>query len=312
MQCVGKKQFVGDLKPGDMVDSTFLLVEKESVRPYKRGFMFRATISDRTGSVPMVYFGDGDEDGTNQIWSSLKIGQLARVKGSRSDFNGRPQVTVNAASGLVEKEDGPYDEDDYITRSGRDDAEMRAELLGIIADVGDPEIRSLLEGFFNDDKFMERFATAPAAVTMHHNYRGGLLEHVLGMLKIARAVTSVHTELDKDYVVAGCILHDIGKIDSYAQEGMAAVYTDDGTLIGHISIGYKMVSDMMDGMIPPFPSDKRKKILHILLSHHGRLEWGSPVEPRMPEASAVHLVDNTDAKLKGIIQKQHPASQPGR
>lgn len=301
---MNKKQYIGDLRTGDVVDSQFLLIDKQAVKQYKNGFMFRARISDRTGAVQAIYFGDRDEDQTVAAWSPLKVGQLVSIKGIRGEYNGAPQVTISPSSGHIKREYGPYDKDDYVRESDRDLEEMRHELVGIIGEIGDPDIRALLKGFFADDVFLEEFSTAPAAVTMHHSYRGGLLEHVLGMIRISVAVAEIHRDLDADYLIAGCILHDIGKLRTYAQEGLAIVRTDDGNLIGHIAIGYQMVSDMMARTNPEMPYEKRQKILHMILSHHGRLEWGSPIVPAFPEADALHLVDSLDAKIKGALQRR--------
>lgn len=301
---MNKKQYVNDLRPGDTVNSQFLLIDKWPIKQYKNGFMFRARVSDKTGAVPIVYFGDKDENEANTIWSSLRVGQIISVKGSRSEFNGMPQVTVSPTSGLIKMEYGPYDKDDYVMESDRDISEMQRELVDIIDDIGDPDIRALLRGFFDDDEFLEEFGTAPAAVLMHHSYRGGLLEHVLGMIKISITVAEVHKELDADYLIAGCILHDIGKLRTYSQDGLAIINTDDGKMIGHIVIGYQMVSDMINRVDQQFPDHKKQRILHMILSHHGKQEWGSPITPASPEADALHLVDSLDAKVKGALQRQ--------
>ena len=193
-----------------------------------------------------------------------------------------------------------YDIDDFIPKTSKDIPQMIQSLKDEISKISDPHIKQLLESFSNDDEFMKRYSTAPAAKKMHHDYIGGLLEHVLNLIAASKIIQSSHPKLDLDLLVAACILHDIGKIDEY-EIGVKIDFSDDGRFYGHISIGYRLVAKMIE-KISDFPKELERKILHMILSHHGELEYGSPVKPNFLEAVAFHHIDNTDATIQHVEQ----------
>ena len=292
------KQFVRDLKPDIPVESCFAVEERKALKQYRGGYFFTLRVGDRTGSIDLKYWGGGEAE-VGRKYRSLAGGDVVRVAGRASEYGGVLEIAVNPPSGSVEKT-GSYDIADLQKASPRDVGKMKAELKGVIEGVGDARVRLLLKDFFDDAEFLEEYARAPAAASRHHNYAGGLLEHVLSMVRMAECVADIHPGLDRDLLVAGCILHDIGKVAEY-EIGPAVAYTDEGRLLGHISIGHKMVAERIARLGEPFPDALRRKILHMILSHHGRLEWGSPVPPRIPEAMALHRIDETDATLKHVL-----------
>ena len=179
------------------------------------------------------------------------------------------------------------------------------ELRGAIAGVGNGQVRALLESIF-DDGFMRRYSRWPAARRRHHGYLGGLIEHVLTMVSAARLFASRYDALDADLLVAGCILHDVGKLDEYTVDGAAIGSSADWRLAGHIHMGAAMVSRKMDE-IDGFDPVLRRKITHMILSHHGADSrgdpvYGSAVPPMFPEAVALHKIDDCDAKIKTAVE----------
>lgn len=294
-----KKQFIRDLKSGSSVYSDFAVQRKVPPIQYKNGFTFALDLTDKTGTVSLKYWGGRTREEVDQVYHSFEESDVIRVKGKASLYKDAMQISVNPPSDTIEKAYN-FDKADFLRASSRDIGDMQDELWRVIQKMDDTNIRRLLSNMFDDEELLAEYSKSPAAVRYHHNYEGGLLEHVLEMVRIARSVADVHPELDGDLLVAGCILHDIGKIKTYRMDTTIS-FTDEGKLLDHISIGYRMVADRID-MIDAFPNPQRQKILHMILSHHGKREWGSPVEPQFPEATALHHIDNMDAKLKMAIE----------
>ena len=293
------KLFVNELKSGDKVDSNFAVLEKQPVKEYKNGFMFTVKVSDKTDHMDVKYFGGTNKESVEGIWRGFDVGDIVHIIGEAGEWQNRTDVAINPESGKIEKTDD-FDPVDYVRKTEKDVGQMISQLKQIIEDVSDSDIKKLLKGFFDDSEFMKSFAAAPAAMSRHHNYVGGLLEHVLSLIEISKTVVKIYPKLNLDYLVAGCIFHDIGKIQEY-KVGLGITYSNNGKLLGHIPIGYKMVSDKID-KLESFPEVKAQKILHMILSHHGQLDWGSPIKPVFAEAVALHFIDNVDAKIKGVFQ----------
>lgn len=221
------------------------------------------------------------------------------VKGAATSYNGRLQLRLDKVRFVP---DGDVaDVSRFFPVSARPVPEMLAELDGHVAAVADPWIRRLLAALFVEDAELRRaFATAPAAKSMHHVYLGGLLEHTLSILGMAARACDHYPELNRDLVTAGVLLHDVGKTAELSyQRGFG--YTDIGNLLGHIPIETEWINREV-GKIPGFPEELRLHILHIVLSHHGRLEYGSPVLPKTPEALLVHYLDDLDGKLEVMFR----------
>jgi 3'-5' exoribonuclease len=187
---------------------------------------------------------------------------------------------------------------------------MLAELDGFIASVRDPWIQQLLQAMFvADAELRTAFAQAPAAKSMHHAFLGGLLEHTLSVLGMAERACTHYRELNRDLVLAGVLLHDVGKTAELSYRRTFG-YTDAGNLLGHIALEAEWISRAV-GKIPGFPEELRLQILHIVLSHHGRLEFGSPVLPKTPEALLVHYLDDLDGKLDTMFRALGEAAPGG-
>ncbi len=282
-----KRQYLRDLKAGVNVD-TILYCSRRDVKERRDGGPFLTfELRDRTGSVSAIMW-----DRIDDALRCVEPGGFYHVQGRLGEFQGRPQITVAAIYPAAPEE---IVREDFIatTRYGRD--ELMKELHGFIAGINDRHLRGLLDSFFGDDAFVGRFAESPAAANVHHAYLGGLLEHTVLMCRMAAALPGIYRELNADLLMAGIILHDIGKTAEYVYDA-AIDHTWDGRLIGHIVIGHDMVRERI-ARLPGFPDELARMLLHIIVSHHGQMEFGSPKTPKFAEALAVHFLDNLDARI---------------
>ena len=220
------------------------------------------------------------------------------VSGTVGEYNDRLQITVQSLKHVNTKDIVPQD---FIAACTQDIEKVKTEIRVYHRRVKTTCLKKLLDAFFDDPDFEKLFFTAPAAKRIHHAYLGGLAVHTLSMLKLAMHVQSVYPFLDLDLLITGCSLHDIGKIHEYTYARKIDMSTR-GRLLGHIMIGHDMVSEKIRNL-KDFPHDIRDKLLHMIISHHGRLEWGSPRLPMFAEALVLHHIDNLDSKV-AMFQKE--------
>ena len=216
-------------------------------------------------------------------------------------FQNRPQLSIHKLQPVPESE---IDIADFLPASKRDRDEMFRELQGLIAAFTNPHLKTLLESIFSDETIAMQFRTAPAAKTVHHGWVGGLIEHVLSLAQLAKFTGQHYAGIDMDLLLAGVFLHDIGKITelTYAR---SLGYSDEGQLLGHIVIGLQMVDEKIR-QIADFPPKLRELLLHMIISHHGQMDFGSPKVPVFPEAMLLHLIDNMDSKMecmRGLVER---------
>jgi len=291
-----KSPYVSELQPNQTVLGTFLVSYKD-IRQKKSGEPYLSlTLSDRTGELDAKMW-----DNAAEVLYTFDRDDFVRVKGLYQIFQNRPQLTVHKIQPVAESE---VDGTDYFPASKRDRDEMFRELQGWIAGLSHPHIKALLEAVFADEQIAARFRNAPAAKTVHHNWLGGLIEHVLSLCHLAKLAAAHYPHIDLDLLLAGVMLHDIGKIHelTYAR-GFG--YSSEGQLLGHITIGVSMVEEKLR-LLPDFPAPLRTLLLHMILSHHGELEFGSPKVPLFPEALLLHLLDNLDSKMecmRSLVEK---------
>ena len=303
-----KGQYVKDLQAGQRASGYFAVTSRSPPRRYnnKAGSWFGFKISDKTGEVDVKFWGKPEEDSVERVYSLVDVGSVISIRdGDVSTYNGQLQIALNAPEQVSEARD--YDPEELV-RAADDIEGMVARLREEIGAVRNPDIRRLLESVFDDD-FVGPYSRSPASRSHHHGYVGGLIEHSLSMASMAKEAARQHGQrLDGDLMVAGCLLHDIGKVHSY-RTGTVIESTAEGGLLGHIPIGAMLVGAKMDGL-DDFPPVLKNKILHMILSHHGSLEAGSPVQPRFPEALALHKIDDLDAQTKYAVQVkgQHDGS----
>ena len=288
-----KSQYISSLKPGEKVASEFVISNKAE-RSKKNGEKFcLLVLQDRSGLMDGVIWDEKVID-----FSSIREGDLISVDdGVVREYRSRMQIEISSITRLKAEEVRNWDDFEKTTK--KNIGQMVSELRGYIGSVENPHLKKLLEMFFEDKKFLEDFCNATAAVQYHHAYRGGLLEHTLSVLKICEMLSSHYENLSRDLLIAGAIFHDVGKMREYRLSVPIKV-TDEGKLLGHITIGYGMVLEKI-GSIKGFPADLKNRLLHIVLSHHGQKEFGSPRRPKTLEAFIVYHIDYMDADIGGFI-----------
>lgn len=282
-----KSPYANDLPLKQPVTATFLVHSKE-IRQKKSGEPYLSLVlGDRTGELDAKMW-----ENVAEVMDTFDRDDFVRVKGQLIVYQNRPQFTIHKVQRLSESD---VELEDFFPVSARDPEEMFSELRESIAGIQNSHIRALLELVFGDEKVAALYRKAPAAKTVHHAYLGGLLEHTLSLCALCRFAASHYKDLDLDLLLAGAILHDIGKI--YELDYSRSVsYTTEGQLLGHIVLGLRLLDEKLR-CLPEFPAKLRALLEHMILSHHGRLEFGSPKEPMFPEALLLHFLDDLDAKM---------------
>jgi len=293
---------VRDLTDGQDIDQILLVREVELRTKRGGGEFLRITFADKSGSLTAMVW-----DGVEQVKAVCPAGRPIRVIG-RHDVHPQygPQVTIRALRPAVE---GTYDLADLCPGPPRPVAQMEGDLRELLATVRDPHLRRLLDMIFGPDTHTWRaFRMAPAAKHYHQAYVHGLLEHALSVAQGVSAISQTFGRIDRDVAVTGALLHDVGKLEEYTRDPLRIEVTDTGRLHGHIPLGYYRVRRLIEDL-PGFPASKAEAILHIILSHHGSLEHGSPVVPSTREATLVHFVDNLGGRLGSFdrLEKELPA-----
>jgi 3'-5' exoribonuclease len=279
---------VNELEPNQLITTSFLVHSKE-IRQKKSGELYLSLVlGDRTGELDAKMW-----DNVSEVMDAFDRDDFVKVKGMIQIFHNRPQLTVHKVRRM---DDGEIEFADYFPSSRRDPGEMWDELRATVAGLSNPHLKALLEAMLDDEDIAWRYRRAPAAKQIHHAFLGGLIEHVLSVCALARATAPHYPNIDCDLLLAGIVLHDIGKIYELNYE-RGFSYSNDGQLIGHISIALRMVADKLRGL-PDFPPQLRSLVEHMILSHHGQLEFGSPKLPMFPEALMLHYLDDLDSKME--------------
>ncbi len=285
-----KSPYVGEMTPNDVITAQFLVTSKE-IRQKKTGEPYLSLqLADKTGELEAKMW-----DNVAEVMDTFDRDHFVKVKGLLQIYQKRAQFTIHRLRRLEEHE---VDFADYFPCADRDIDEMFAELRNIISGISNEHLRGLLNAIFDDAAIATPFKMAPAAKSIHHACRGGLLEHVLSLCTLAKMTTGHYGYVDPDLVLAGAILHDIGKIHelTYAR---SFGYSSEGQLLGHIVIGLRIIGDKVRH-VPGFPPKLRSLLDHLIISHHGELEFGSPKVPVFPEALLLHHLDNLDSKMEAM------------
>ncbi len=282
--------FVRELTDGQEIDQVLLVREREVRSGHDGGEYLRLTLGDRTGTLTAMVWED-----VGELSACCAPGARVRVAG-RYGVHQRygAQVAIRL---LRSAEPHEYEPADLLDGPPRALHRMEADLRELVATVQDPHLRALLDGILGPGApTWEAYRDAPAAKRYHQAYRHGLLEHCLGVAQAVSAISATFGGIDRDVAVTGALLHDIGKLDAYTSDPLAIDMTDLGKLQGEIPLGYYRVRRNIEEL-PGFPPELAVAVLHIILSHHGQLEHGSPVTPCTREATLVHMIDNLGGRL---------------
>jgi 3'-5' exoribonuclease len=292
------RRFVEQLADGDNVDDVFLVVDKQ-LRANRNGNLYiQLDLGDRSGTINARMWNAGEP-----LYKSFDAGDFLQVKGKVQLFQGSLQLIANT----LEKHDANRVElTDFLPHTKQDVSKLLERLKAGVRKVTDPHLRALAETYFIDDAFMRAFARCPAGVKVHHAYVGGLLEHVVTMMDVADRVLPLYPEVNRDLVVMGVFLHDSGKVRelSFARN---FAYSDEGQLLGHLTLGIEMLAEK-ESQVPeltgePFPPELLLRLKHLILSHHGEPEFGSPKVPMTPEAVALHAIDLMDSRIHIAVRE---------
>ncbi len=296
-----QEQRVAELTPGNPVEGHFLVVRKDLRNGANAGRYLDCTLCDITGQrVPARVW-----DKAEEMAGQFAVGDVVLVKGLATSYRGELQIQVKG----VRREEG-IDPAQFLPRSAQDPAVLEQRVEAVIGSITDPHLRELLLRLFADESFRRLFFTAPGAKALHHAYIAGLAEHTVEVLAICERVAEVFPQLDRDLLLTAAVLHDIGKIEELSWSA-AFDYTDAGSLIGHIVLGERRVLREVE-QIEDFPLDLKLRLSHMILSHHGTKEFGSPIEPATAEAIALHHAEDLGAKVNLFLGQITAGRDQGR
>jgi 3'-5' exoribonuclease len=291
------RQFVQQLADGDSVEEIYLVVDKQ-VRANRNGNTYlQLELRDRGASMSARLW-----NAPEPLVHTFETGDFLRVKGKVQLFQGALQMILTQID-RVETE--KVELADFLPHTEHDIGKLHERLCTFLRRLDDPHLRALAECFLMDRELMNSYCKAPAGIRNHHAYLGGLLEHVVALMESADRISPLYPEMNRDLLMMGIFLHDIGKVRELSYD-RAFNYTDEGQLIGHLVLGVEMLGEHVrrvpDLTGEPFPEELLLRLKHLIVSHHGALEFGSPTLPMTPEAIALHYLDNLDAKIHSFTR----------
>lgn len=285
-----KKIFIENLKAGTSVESIFLVSEKE-IRQKKGGIgeYLYMILKDKTGQITAFMW-----DNFEKIQKSIEPGILIKAKGNVQVYNNKLQIVLQNVEIFSDK----AEINDFLPSTKEDINLLYKKILETIKSINNKELRTLLEAIYTNEEYKDLIVRVPAAKSYHHTCIGGLLEHTSSLVDLTELILKNYKNLNRDLLMAGVLLHDIGKIYEFNSQGFFD-YTKQGKMIGHIVIGVQIV-EKETNKIKDFPKELKENIIHLIISHHGELEFGSPKRPKTKEALALHFLDLIDSQLKGF------------
>jgi 3'-5' exoribonuclease len=292
------RRYVNQLINGDAVDESFLVADKQ-LRANRQGNLYlHLELRDKTGSVGARLW-----NANEGLARMFEPGDFLHVRGKTQIFQGALQIILSHVEVV---DPARLEPEDFLPQSSQNVARLTARLRELLLGIVNPHLRALVECFLIDEEFVRKFTTAPAGIKHHHAYHGGLLEHVVNLLSVADRIVEFYPELDRDLLMTGIFLHDIGKIDELSYD-RAFGYTDEGQLVGHLVMGVEMLRDKVqrtaDLTGEPFPDELLLRLKHMIVSHHGTHEFGSAKVPMTLEAIALHYLDSLDAKVHAFSRE---------
>ncbi len=291
---------ISSLSKGDPIDH-FLLIKKCEIRLTKAGKEFLSLeLGDKSISLAANLW--DDVSGFKSIKNSLAVGDVVKITGSMEEYQGNPQIKIESIR--LTKQSDDVAPKDFLPKSLRDLNLMKKEFTERLKKIYNSDLNSLMKNIFTEERF-EKYTSVPAGKMWHHGYISGLIEHTLEIIRICDLMCDIHPQINRDLLVCGAMLHDFGKIEELSFEPVFE-YTDKGKLLGHIVIAAMIVNDEIN-KISDFPENLKNNLLHLILSHQGKLEYASPVVPKTLEAITLYQADELSAKVnayKNVIANE--------
>jgi 3'-5' exoribonuclease len=301
-----KDIYIADLAnfdEGKLFDGFFLVLAKQHRTTKTNKPYLNLILGDKTGQLEGRVWELGDP----RIAKDFDRGDIVKARGSASRFDDRMQMKIDQ---LRLAQANEVDKMDMLPSTSCDVADLWRQLLGFVESFTNPHLKLLLTTVLDDPALALAYREAPAAKQLHHAWLGGLLEHVISLCKLADHVAPHYPLIDRDLLLTGVILHDIGKVRELSWE-IGFEYTIEGMLLGHIQIGAALAERTMDSL-PAFPPKLKTLVLHMILSHHGKLEFGSPKLPMIPEALVLNFIDDLDAKMQAVSSEFEKSEREGK
>lgn len=284
--------YLKDYREGQKFVGTYLCKQKQILKTKAGKTYYSLILQDKTGTA------DGKIWELNNGIASFEAMDYIHCEGMVTSFQGNLQMNI---SRVRLSDEGEYDPADYVPCTDKNIDEMYGEVLEYVASVQNPYLRKVLEMYFTEDReFIASFKKHSAAKSIHHGFMGGLLEHTLSVTRLCQFFAEHYPMIHRDLLITAALFHDMGKIQEIADFPQND-YTDGGQLLGHIYIGAKCVEEAAE-KVPGFPARLKNELVHCILAHHGKLEFGSPKVPALLEAMALHMADNADAKLQTLTE----------
>ena len=293
-------QWMKDINENDRIHGLYLVRMKKQGVTRKGTPFLSLTLADRTGELEAKVWERADA-----LSPLFKEGDILEVEGHANSYRNEIQLTLSNLRVPEQVDDSAL----FLESTPRDISEMMRAMNEALNAIEDRHLKGLVNRFLSDRPFLSRFKQAPAAKNFHHAYLGGLLEHTLSVCRMAQSVAEHYPNLDRDLLMAGAFLHDIGKIREF-QFDRKIDYSGEGRLLGHLMLGVAMLDEKLSGM-KGFPQELALKLKHLILSHHGEYDYGSPKRPKFLEAFALHLIDDLDAKMNGLARIMERDRQEG-
>ncbi len=292
--------WIKDIKENDTVRGDYLVRSKTMGKTRQGNSFLTLTLTDKTGAIEARVW-----DKVEELSAQFREHDVVTITGQASTYRNQVQVQIHE----LEQTASPVDPAMFQESTPKDIPHMLSELKALARHIENTHLRTLIQSFMADNRFISQFKKAPAAKHFHHGHLGGLLEHTLAVSQMAVKLVEQYPDLDRDLLLAGAILHDIGKIDELNFE-LSIEYSDQGRLLGHIVLGVLMVEERLKSM-KDFPTELATRLKHLILSHHGQFDFGSPKRPKFLEAFALHLIDDLDAKINGLSKLLKEDRQEG-
>lgn len=301
---IKKQKQIKDLKEGEPINDIFVVKIKRGISQYKKGFRFNLVLSDSSGSsLDYTYWGDNDEESVNNIYKKIKEDSVILIQGKISLWNNKLQLSSSSVEEPNVLAEDEYDAD-FIMKSEKNIGDMITLLQMRINLIEDERLKQFILNIFTEN--ISKFKNYAGVIQIHHNWKGGLLEHTLEVIEITLKTKELFHSLDSGLLIAGSFLHDLGKLEELEMTSRIKA-TTKGQLIGHLTLGVLRLNNYLEGS--NLDETTKNKLLHIITSHHGKLEFGSPKAPMFPEATAIYFADELSSKLSAEIKYKKEMSE---